>query len=326
MAYIKILYIFVLKIIYKIFKIFNTNQLTVLVYDFELTNKVYQNQYHGDLIFLDNKKTNIIKKLYILSSAQKIIFDNYDLHILILNSGVDTYLIWHASSAVKKFGLNSNTKYSNADIKRYKQVYNRYNYILVSSSYMKDIFVKSFGVEKSKFLNYGYHGLLDINDKIIKENMILYVPTFRDSNHQDQIDFIENYSNSKYKLYYSLHPSVGFVSNNPNAIKINNQDINIYIKNASLIISDYSSLLMEAIYLNGHVVAYCYDYDTYLENPGISLDLNSIIKVIKNKYELIEYINNDKYNNYNTQEFSNKYYTYANKNAPQELSKLISKN
>ena len=109
-----------------------------------------------------------------------------------------------------------------------------------------------------------------------KEKNILYVPTWRDdhsfrfTDYVDLESFNEFLEENEMKLYIKLHPSDKSVKINKvfsNVIIVNqNDDVYDFLKDADILVSDYSSMVFESLYLSKPVVLFCPDYETYRKN------------------------------------------------------------
>src|SRR5699024_6373229 len=108
--------------------------------------------------------------------------------------------LWHAAGAIKRFGLEdpSNVNRSTSAMKRFQQVYDRFDYVVSGSDKMATIFMKSFGIKnESRILKTGiprtdffFHqekmdsikeDLRKRYPLIDKKKVILYAPTYRES-------------------------------------------------------------------------------------------------------------------------------------------------
>ncbi len=153
----------------------------------------------------------LITAFYVRRS--KVIYvDNINLVIGTLKN-IDATIIqfWHATSAVKKFGLATVTDEQEYKIRRQEMA--KYDIVTVNSEYMADKFKTGFGIEDSKLYRIG---CVQSKQLFLCEEInpyfdyIVYAPTFRwDTKYDKQaIQFIQNFKSDKYKLIYSLHPKI----------------------------------------------------------------------------------------------------------------------
>ncbi len=267
---------------------------------------------NAKIAVVDLKQMSNWEILKMISVSKLVYTDNLHLTLSSIKQNKPTYILyWHASSAVKQFGLPTIT--SENELKVRKKEYKRYDYMTINSNYMADICKKALAMEDEQLIKSGMNasslyyqsnfeankGELQQQLGIFKQQYIIYAPTFRvDSNSsQEQIEFIENYKHSTLKLVYSIHQLTSVSIENKSAIDASSYDIRLLLDDAALIISDYSSLLIDGIMRNGSVVAYAYDYDQYAKNPGLFLELDQLgMCIFKCGEKLHEYIEQEEYN------------------------------
>ena len=78
---------------------------------------------------------------------------------------------------------------------------------------------------------------------------------------------------------------------------------------ADYVITDYSSICLEAAILNKKVLFYVYDYEKYMKDNGINLDPTKTLPTCtsKNIEDLFKIIKNDSYDNESYQKFRKSY-------------------
>ena len=117
--------------------------------------------------------------------------------------------------------------------------------------------------------------------------VVLYLPTFRSNSSYEYLDLSTIYydtlrehdilwiekSHSAEKVYVSNH------SIDPNVIKLNpNFDINVLIPHITILLTDYSSVRMDAMFHNKATLFYVPDYDEYLHGDnGFMADPNEVL-------------------------------------------------
>ena len=116
--------------------------------------------------------------------------------------------------------------------------------------------------------------------------MVLYMPTWRKTSSNDI------FSKDEFtKLNQSLkdNNAVLVVKNHPNTkpfnfkelgvIYISNSPCNevyVLIRNADILVTDYSSVWVDYLLLDRPIVSYCYDFDAYRKDPGFIYDYENI--------------------------------------------------
>lgn len=116
------------------------------------------------------------------------------------------------------------------------------------------------------------------------KKIVLYAPTFRDKNSIDAydikyeklIDTLEKYWGGKWVVMIRLHPSIEQeavnISYNDRVINASTYpDINELLLASSLLISDYSSCLFDAVYNEKPSIIYASDVVDYEKNRGFAL-------------------------------------------------------
>lgn len=205
-----------------------------------------------------------------------------------------------------------------------------------------DIYIKDFNANISSMLPYGLprnDTLYNVNDKEIEEiknrlginknkKIILYAPTWRDSR-----DFGENYFlippidwkslknkfSKDYIILLRTHPYTTRLLN----VEFDEflldmtlySNINDLLKISDILISDYSSTILDYSILERPILCFGYDYDEYSLIRGFYYDLEKELPsgVIRTQQELEEYIINIDFNleKEKTIKFKNKHVVYG---------------
>ena len=86
---------------------------------------------------------------------------------------------------------------------------------------------------------------------------------------------VENFDFNKFNLIITFHPKVKEDIDDNRIIKINSKEFLTYdiLKISDYVITDYSSLLIDALVINRKVLLYVFDYENYKENNGLNIDL-----------------------------------------------------
>lgn len=279
-----------------------------------------------DVKYIQFSLKSIIKSIYYIQCANIVLVDNVNIVVASLpNIKADVIQYWHATSAVKKFGLPT---IDDEKIKRIRtKEFKHYDYIISNSTFMSSVFKDSMNFEDNQILELGslQSANLFTNTFHIEDNeYIVYAPTFRweQIDNYEQIHFLNDYDGD-HKLYYSLHPKVEGEINNPKCIKVDN-DIRTYFKNAKLVISDYSSLLVDASLLCDSVVMFGYDYDRYYFNTGLYIPQSKFWGYFtKDLEELATYINSNSYKTHSLEMLKEEYFTYDDHNSQDRIANYL---
>ena len=203
---------------------------------------------------------------------------------------------WHGIP-MKEFCKLAKNVYTKKEIK--KQIEDCFNpqntYILVSSDYEMNSFIKSCDFPKERILKIGHPRYDDMNKiknnrvQLVKKEykkIILYSPTFREDNSFKLFPFydmkIENFNEflleKNYLLIIKVHPlhneMLKEIKEYSNIIKYNREwkmDNFELFTNIDLLISDYSSIALDFLLTNKPVAYIQYDLEKYNQIRPIKL-------------------------------------------------------
>ena len=286
--------------------------------------------------------------MYSLATSKVIVIDTYCITTCILPHKKDTKIIqiWHALGAIKKFGYQTiGTKTgSNEKTAKIMCMHKNYDYVLAPSKATGDLYQKAFNVEKDKIKYIGMPRIdyiIEKDENIInniyekypilqnktKQN-ILYVPTYRKGEKVEIDEFINKLDTKKYNLIIKLHPL------DLKQYEYKEKDGVIYdkqcktydlLKIADKVITDYSSLSIEASLLDIPIYFYTYDLEKYNKDTGVNFDFEKEpigIYKANNTEELIDLIDKD-YDYSVLQQFKNKYISVNTKNCTKQIVEFI---
>ncbi|MGY3481639.1 MULTISPECIES: teichoic acid glycerol-phosphate primase TarB [Staphylococcus] len=232
--------------------------------------------------FIPAGNKQVFKHIKAMSTAKIIVIDTYYLLFGGFKKKSQQTMIqtWHAVGALKNFGLTDHQVDLNNKkmVKQYKKVYQATDKYLVGGEPMVDCFKASFGARDDQFLRTGLPRLvpyvnLDIKQKQhalklqygIKDKLALYVPTYREHHQANHVIDKARFETAlpSYTLISKLHPSLP----QDKQYHINLQSLMIM---ADVIITDYSSLAIEASLLNKPTLFYVYDEANYERVRGLN--------------------------------------------------------
>lgn len=238
--------------------------------------------------------------------------------------------LWHAPGASKKFG-------GSVDIESREilsKISENTDYLIVTSDKIKDYYAEAFQIPTSKIKSLGlprldyYFENQDL-DKLKadfcqkynishEKKIILYAPTFRD---EEKYNNVFNYLDlekfnsvlgEEYVLALRLHPKI----KNFYAENISSNDTYIDVSGfeseqelmllSDILITDYSSIMIEYAILNRPVLFFTYDLDHYLANErGFYYDFKTTVPgpIVHTSDELIDSIKNNNFDNARLSEF-----------------------
>ncbi|CAD7360553.1 MULTISPECIES: teichoic acid glycerol-phosphate primase TarB [Staphylococcus] len=355
--YIKMFYIYIIKFLSRLYSHLRVDANHIV---FLMTFKedelpiIYQLSENGfrvtvfakkkDFSFLENRQnityhplkfSSILKQLSALATAKIIFIDTYYLLMAGLNkkSGQTVIQTWHAAGALKKFGLEDRSVDLNNHklVEQYRAVYQATDKYLVGGQQMSHCFEKAFEAEYEQLIGFGSPRLttyrqLDIEahkQKLkqelgIENKVAVYLPTYREQGQNnrtiDKVTFETTVPG--YTLLSKYHPTVPAAVNNT---KVCTLDL---IVMADLIITDYSSLAIEASIIDTPALFYVYDEAEYDEIRGLNEYYQAIPQDYKvyNEHDLYARIRKgnlkplfEKWHQFNTRESLNQVVNYVEK-------------
>lgn len=330
----------------------NSTSKIVLLYKSPVTEDLPK---HRNTTIIPLKKRHLMNwifSVYHISTSRFIIIDNYYafLSVMDFKENVECIQIWHAAGAFKTFGLKDKSikNRSKRANRRFRNVYSKFNKIVVGSEEMADIFKKSFGVTSNNILRtgvprtdffYDEKGKEEIKDNLYKiypglknKKVILYAPTYRDGllkNDQIHLNVTRMYEELRddYILLIKTHPVVesnnndesrfpGFVYNFSSF-----KNVNHLLVVVDYLITDYSSIPFEYALLQKPMIFFPYDYEKYKEERGVITDYKNMVPgpVVFDTAEVIKTIIENRFNTDLISDFSNKWNEYSTGSSSKQL-------
>ena len=241
-----------------------------------------------------------IRQELAILGAKVVVLDTYCIPASIIPHRKTTKIIqmWHALGAIKKFGEQT-VGMSGGASKRIAQImkmHKGYDYVTAASDITAEHFCEAFRCDRDKIVKKGlpridYIKAVSCGDmkdakraEIVTEypalnaggkKTVLYAPTFRKGAPVNVNSLIEAIDKEKYNVVVKLHP---LYRNNAEIVEadavITDDKFSSYdwLSTADIIISDYSSLVIEATLADKPIYIYAYDLDEYTQNTGLNVD------------------------------------------------------
>ncbi len=246
----------------------------------------------------------MFRQMKALATSKVAVLDGYCILASMLKHKSDLKIIqiWHALGAFKRFGksiLDKEGGNSSKTAAAFK-MHNNYDLIAASGDACVPFFAEAFGQPESKFIPIGIPRmdyLTDENEKIrLRGNIfarypqlengkknILYVPTFRDNEADTKVlreatqELVNRVNYTEYNLIVKHH----VVDTNKEEIYIDSRMNEItgeyftgmdFMAVADFVVTDYSSVLYEALLRDLPLYIYCFDSDKYIDERGFYID------------------------------------------------------
>ncbi len=230
---------------------------------------------------------------FYLMTSRVIVTDDYVryMRVIKLREGQKLIQIWHACGAFKKFGLDAPSQLTPEEE---KTTHSQYSAVAVTSEKCRESYANAFGISKEICLPLG----LPRTDNIIKsapemrerillkhpelrnKTIYLYCPTFREEDgkrveYNPGIDWkkLSNSMDDDELFIIRRHPLMDYRFENgkyPNILDLSNESTLELTSVSKVIITDYSSVIYDAVLLDVPAVFYCPDYEKY--ERGFYLD------------------------------------------------------
>ncbi|MCD7872372.1 MAG: CDP-glycerol glycerophosphotransferase family protein [Clostridiales bacterium] len=257
----------------------------------------------------------MLRQMNALATSKVAVLDGYCILASVLHHKKELKIIqiWHALGSFKKFGksiLDKSGGKSSETAKAFK-MHNNYDLIAASGEKCVANFSEAFGQPESKFIPIGLPRMDYLTDEnkahelktaiFIKypaldngKKNILYVPTFRDNKEDTKAlrnaenELIKSVDYSKYNLIVKRH----VVDTNKEKIYISAADNGIegeffsgmdFMAAADCVVTDYSSVIYEALLKNLPIYIYCFDCDKYIDERGFYIDFMNDIPAMYSK-------------------------------------------
>ena len=338
----------------------NDNQIAFVVDDknsfkgnFQYIKREFSKRGDFDFVFF-NKNSLSISNIKKLAKSKYIFLNDNFLAIAFMNFNKDSkiFQLWHAPGAFKKFAASSSD--NKEEIAVIAKASKKTDYLFITSENIKGFYRDAFRIDENKIKSFGIprtdYYFEDKNIKKLRENfderypiaknkkIILYAPTFRD-NEEDNNVFnyldLEKFNNAlseEYVIALRLHPKINQFFKGDIDTKADFIDVSDYKKEqelmliSDLLITDYSSIMIEFALLNKPIIFFTYDYDRYLtKDRGFYYDFESKVPgdIVKTDDELIKLIKEGSYNTEKHNSFLKMQFDYLDGNSSKRIVDFI---
>ena len=243
----------------------------------------------------------VIRQQGEIMNADVVVLDTYCIPASMLPHRKETKIvqIWHALGAVKKFGWQTVGKPDGTSEKtaRLMHMHEGYDYVTCASDVTAEYFAEAFRIAGNRVVKLGLpridyirkvtHGeeaarakdlILKRYPKLAEEGkrIVLYAPTFRRGGMPDIKGLADALDPERYNLLVKLHP---LYSSGGRVFRDNiiyDAEFSTYelLAAADLVVSDYSSLVIEETLSEKPLYLYVYDMDEYDKRTGLNMDFS----------------------------------------------------
>lgn len=256
----------------------------------------------------------LLKSLYHLATAKVCVLDSYWPAVSMLKHrrALTVYQIWHSLGKVKQSGKQALGRMQGRaeHVAHGMRMHDGYDYVVAGAKVWNANYCASFGVEEDQLLNIG----LPRADYLLREKesiaarithrypvlaekpVILYVPTFRrGENATGALKLAACVDLDRFTLVIKKHESDTLILPPQDHLTCPEYSGTELLTVADYVITDYSSIALEAGIIDVKTFYFLYDYEHYLETNGVNIDLDNEVPgcVFRDAGELAEAIDGD---------------------------------
>lgn len=235
---------------------------------------------------------SLIRDMWELASAHTAVTDTYSVALSCLThkKSLRIIQIWHASGAVKKFGLQSVGKAQGRDaaVAKAMCMHKNYDVVIAPSRSAATFFCQGFGCSPERIRiaclprvdlildgQSRREAFLQQNPEYREKKLLVYLPTFRQNDREYIRQLAAAFENfPAYALLVSPHPLSRAAGDAAYGFR---GDFSTYdlMKLADGVITDYSACGIEASLLDKPLWFYVPDYEDYRREQGLNIDLEA---------------------------------------------------
>lgn len=248
---------------------------------------------------------HILKQEAAILRSDAVVLDTYCIPASMLPHRKSTKVVqmWHALGAIKKFGWQTVGKEGGSSERtaRLMRMHEGYDYVVCASDVTAEHFCEAFRTDKSRIVKCGLPRVDYIKSvsggsrrddmaakiyskyprlKQSERKTLLYAPTFRRGKAVDVKSLTDAFDPDAYNIIVKLHPlyrgaAAEDMSFPENVIFDDSFTSFDWLSVADVIVSDYSSLVIEATLADKPLFIYAYDLSDYQESTGLNIDFEN---------------------------------------------------
>ncbi len=247
---------------------------------------------------------HVLRQEAAIIASDVVVLDTYCIPASMIPHRKNTKIIqmWHALGAIKKFGWQTVGKEggSSEKVARLMKMHNGYDYVVSPSDITAQYFCEAFRSDSSKIVKYGLPRIDyiksvasgdrrdELRSRILSKyqqlengkRTVLYAPTFRRGKAVDVKSLADAFDTDNYNLVVKLHPLYRGDSEETSGDRANtiyDETFSSYdwLSVADIIISDYSSFVIESTLADKPLYIYAYDLEDYETNTGLNINFDA---------------------------------------------------
>lgn len=243
---------------------------------------------------------HVLKQEAAILRASVVVLDTYCIPASMLPHRKKTKVIqmWHALGAIKKFGWQTVGRPDGTSerVASLMKMHDGYDYVLSPSDVTAEHFCEAFRADMESIVKLGLPRIDHIKsvsagserEKTAKRiferypqlkdrKIVLYAPTFRRGKPVRVKDLTDAIDTDRYAVAVKLHPLYREGSRAVGKGVIADEEFSSYewLSVADIIISDYSSFVIECTLADKPLYIYAYDMDEYDKTTGLNIDFRT---------------------------------------------------
>ncbi|MDE6413750.1 MAG: CDP-glycerol glycerophosphotransferase family protein [Eubacterium sp.] len=284
----------------------------------------------------------MLRQMKSLATSKAVVIDGYCILVCMLKHKKSLTVIqtWHALGAIKQFGWQSigAKEGRNERLSVAMHMHRNYDYVLAPSKRTAEFYSEAFDIPMDKIkiftlprVDYILDGkdrrdeFYSLNPNMAGKKIFLYLPTFRTKEAMAAKLLTAQFENAKdNQLVISTHP-LSVVEKDERFTVNGNFSSYDLMKIADIIITDYSACAFEASVLLKPLYFFVPDYDFYMKNRGINVDLKKEFPsaAFEKADELCKSIDNSTYDMDALVQFKDTYVEHEGTNNTKNLADFI---
>lgn len=253
-------------------------------------------RFEGEVTGIPAFAWTVVRSLFHLASANVCVLDSYWPGVSLVNhhSNMRVYQMWHSLGKVKRTGKQAvgQTQGRMTGVASALKMHDGYDYVVAGGTYWNRDYCETFGVEEDQVLHFGLPRADDLvqrrdetAERIYEKYpelrlrpVVLYAPTFRRGvkPKSGAMELATRIDSARYALVVKPHqedridiPKSESVFTCPDFSGFELLSI------ADYLVTDYSSIALEAALIDIPTFYYLYDYVEYIGENGVNIDLLS---------------------------------------------------